>query len=126
VTLKRSSKQHSTAEHSTAKVHTCAVGTATRHTRDTRDGAASSPRLCRGLVAGLSLHGVCLAVVLGHVGVHRLHNVGADGCHKHSGQSHLQQGKQRTGERAMSSGPAESHALIGLHRKEVLIVACCM
>ena len=71
---------------------TCAVRAAAGHARDARHGAARAPRLGRRLVAGLGLDGVRLAVVLGHVGVHALHDIRADGRHKHGGQRHLRRG----------------------------------
>jgi hypothetical protein len=57
------------------------VGSTSRHTGNTRDGASSSPRLGSGLVAGsasLLVHvdGVRLALVLGHVGVDAPHDIG--------------------------------------------------
>lgn len=63
-------------EHATSSAHvtegslSSAVCASTGHTRDTRDGASSSPRLGRSLVSCLHEHAVCLPLVLVHVGVH--------------------------------------------------------
>lgn len=86
--------RHSTQQRQQAGGRTGAVGAAAGHARDTRHGATSAPRLGRRLVAGLGGHGVRLTRVLGHVGVHRLHNVRADRRHEHGRQGHLQQRAQ--------------------------------
>merc|ERR1712021_211283 len=82
-------------EHATSTTHvtesslSCAVGTTTLDTRDTGHGAASSPRLGGLLVASPLGDGVCLAGVLGHVGVHEVHNIRTDWCKEHRRHCHL-------------------------------------
>mmetsp|Transcript_41827 Transcript_41827/g.106441 ORF Transcript_41827/g.106441 Transcript_41827/m.106441 type:complete len:383 (-) Transcript_41827:9-1157(-) len=81
------------AEHVTAAGHVAVsalarpVGAASRNTWDTRDGTTRAPRCGACLVAGLSLDGHRLALVLGHVRVDVAHQVRA----KRRGQ-HLRHG----------------------------------
>lgn len=93
-------QQQGAGRPSQAAARTGTVGAAAGHAGNTRHGAAGAPRLSSRLVAGLGAHGVRLARVLGHVGVHRLHNVRADGRHEHGGQSHLRQEKRGAGKRS--------------------------
>jgi len=82
-------------EHATSTTHvtesslSCAVGTTTLDTRDTGHGAASSPRLGGLLVASPLGDGVCLAGVLGHVGVYEVHNIRADWGQEDRWHNHL-------------------------------------
>eukprot|EP00750_Incisomonas_marina_P002210 INCI1215.1.p1 GENE.INCI1215.1~~INCI1215.1.p1 ORF type:complete len:438 (-),score=48.76 INCI1215.1:185-1498(-) len=72
-------------EHASATAHVAegtlsgAGGTATSHTGDTGHSATGSPRLSSGLVAGVAVDGVGLAGVLGHLRVHEVDDVRADG-----------------------------------------------
>ena len=56
-----------------------AVGAAAAHARDPGHGAPGAPRLGRGLVTGVLVDGVGLAVVLGHLVVDGGDDVRADG-----------------------------------------------
>jgi hypothetical protein len=86
-------------EHVAAAAHVAkgslasAVCTTTGHARDTRDGAACSPGLRRRLVASLHGHGIRLAVVLGHVCMHCVHDVRPDGGAEHRWQRGLLPGR---------------------------------
>lgn len=55
------------------------VLTTTAHTRNTGHSSARAPRLGRRLVAGFLGDGVRLPVVLRHVHVNEVHDVGPDG-----------------------------------------------
>jgi len=78
-------------EHATLAAHVSEGGlartgvTATRHTGDTRHGATSSPGLSGVLVTGSDRDSVRLTLVLVHVGVNKVDNVGADRGQEDSG-----------------------------------------
>lgn len=73
------------SEHTTLAAHVTegglagAGGAGARDTGDTGDGATSAPRLSGVLVADVLVDTVGLTSVLGHVGVHELHDVISDG-----------------------------------------------
>jgi len=61
------------------------VGTGTTNSWDSSHSASSSPGLGGVLLTGFVVNGVCLSSVLGHVGVHKLHNIVSDGGSEDSG-----------------------------------------
>ncbi|KAL0344604.1 UNVERIFIED_CONTAM: hypothetical protein Sradi_4291700 [Sesamum radiatum] len=71
-------KHSSTTAHVSEGSLPCAVGTPSRHTGDTRNGTASTPRLSGGLVASFLGNGVRLAGVVGDLSVDKCDNVRAD------------------------------------------------
>lgn len=79
-------------EHASSTAHvtegslTGTVGTSSSNTRDTRNGATSSPRLGRGLGSRVARDGISLAVVLSQVGMHGVHDIHTDGGLEHGGQ----------------------------------------
>lgn len=62
-----------------------AGSTSSRNTRNTGDGATSSPGLSRVLVTSHTVDSVGLTLVLVHVTVDVVNNIHTDGGHKHSG-----------------------------------------
>jgi len=61
--------------HVTERSLSRSMSTTSRHTRDTRDGATSAPRLGGGVLACPDMNGDSLALVLVHVGVDRPDNI---------------------------------------------------
>ena len=80
-------------EHATLAAHVSesglsgTVGSSSRDTGNTGDGATSTPGLSAVLVTSSLRDGVWLAPVLGHVGVDKLHNISADGGPEHRGEA---------------------------------------
>jgi hypothetical protein len=80
-------------EHSTTTAHVSegtlasTVSTATRYTRNTRDGATSTPRFGRRLVSGVFRDSVGLSLVLGHASVDVVDNVRTDGSSQNCSES---------------------------------------
>ena len=65
------------------------VRASARHTGDTGHSPPSSPGLCAALHAGLKLHSIGLALVLGNACVHRPDDVGPDGGSEHGWEGGL-------------------------------------
>jgi len=69
-------------EHASSTTHVteCALsgagGSSSSNARDTSNGATGSPRAGRHLFSSVDVDGISLAVVLVHVGVHKLNNIG--------------------------------------------------
>lgn len=79
----------STAAHVAEGTLSGAGGTATADTGDTGDGTAGTPGGGRDLLAGADGDGVGLTVVLVHVGVDELNNVGTEGSRHDGGEGGL-------------------------------------
>jgi hypothetical protein len=82
-------------EHSASSTHV-AEGTLARslsssssYSGNSRNGSACAPGFSRSLLAGLSGDGIRLSSVLGHVGVHKVHHIGSDGCLEDIGDRNL-------------------------------------
>jgi hypothetical protein len=81
------------SEHSSGTAHvtesslTSTVSTGTVDTRNTGNSTTSTPRLSRGLVTSLLGDGISLTLVLGHVGVNKVDNIGTDRSLEHSRKS---------------------------------------
>jgi len=58
--------------------------TSSSNTSDTSYSTSGSPGLCRDTHTSRHLDSVCLTVVLVHVGVHELYDIGTDGCEEYS------------------------------------------
>lgn len=69
-----------------------AMGSTTPDTRDPSNSTASTPRLCRGLMASFLADSIGLALVFGHICVHKVHHIRADGCFEHCRQGGLASG----------------------------------
>lgn len=82
-------------EHTTTSAHvtegglTGTVGSTSRNTRNTGDGATGTPRLSRGLVTSTNGNSVSLTAVLVDVGVDELNHIGSDGGGEYGGESVL-------------------------------------
>jgi hypothetical protein len=99
------SKHASTTTHVSESTLTGTVSTSSRHTRNTSNSTTllhynfnihltnilsfltSSPRHSRGLVTSLNIDSVSLSLVLGHVGVHKVDDIGTDGGSEDCGES---------------------------------------
>jgi hypothetical protein len=86
-------------EHATLSAHVteCTLAASVRTTAgnsgNTCNGSAGAPRLCRGLLTSMLGDSVGLAVVLGDVGVHKVHDVASDWCSQDGWQGYCRQGK---------------------------------
>ena len=69
-----------------------AVGSTPPDTWDPGNSTASTPRLCGGLMASLLADSIGLALVFGHICVHKVHHIRADGCLEHCRQGGLASG----------------------------------
>ncbi len=74
--------------HVTERTLAGTAGSGAGDTRDTGHSAAGAPGLSRVLHAGVLVHGVWLATVLGHARVNLVHQITADGRIEHSGARH--------------------------------------
>jgi len=83
------SEHASTTTHVTEGTLSGPGGTSSSDTGDTGDGASSSPGGSGDLLSGPGRDGVSLTVVLAHVGVHELDNVGTHGSGHDSGEGGL-------------------------------------
>lgn len=80
------SEHTSTTAHVTEGSLTAAVSTSTSNTRDTRNGATSSPGLGGSLGSSIARNRIGLTVVLRQVRVHSVHDIHTDGGLEHGGQ----------------------------------------
>lgn len=74
-----SAQTHTSTAHVSEGTLSGAASTTSRNTRNTGDGTSGTPRLGGRLVTSLLVDGVCLALVLVHVGVHKRDDIRTDG-----------------------------------------------